>query len=622
MKNLVILCGLFIFGLISASTSFAQRQGSALAAVPVPGQPVTPVAPTPTPTTPQVPGVSRPATPTAPGAKPEEQLRIVADTATNSLIIYGTAQEFQNIRTILKELDAVPRQVLLEVLIFEVTLDNTERLGVDYEIKSGNTPFFGLTFPSRGSLLTGILNLLNTTSTTSGTSAPGGVTGIFGGNTVRALVNALMSDSRVKILSAPSVLASDNRPARIQVGSQQPVATGSVSTPITTTTTAGTGFATSSTIQYQNTGRIVTIIPQVNSQGLVNLQILAEVSAINQTPSGTVTLGTAGTFPSFDIRQAETTAVVQDGDSLAIGGIIAENRNESRSGVPYLMDLPVLGRLFRTTSSETLRTELIFLITPHVIRNRSEGTAVTEEFKSKLTDLRNELDKFESDRVKAKAKQLPPPGAVQPDVKPPLPAPAVPIPQAPAPAVPMPQGPTPAPTRAPGVSGASMAPANTTSIPAEQVSPTTPSVNAKVEPAPNIQFQMETSSTAGEPGTQPQEAETYATEKDTIGTLLDEIETNGSQSTSIAMAPKPQTVKPAQVWVVQVASFAKDVDARNLADRLRDKGYDVSVATAEVGGKTWHRVEVGHLASRSEALRLQKNLQAAEKIEQSIVASR
>src|SRR5262249_32320186 len=147
--------------------------------------------------------------------------------------------------------------------------------------------------------------------------------GIFGGNTVRALVNALMTDSRVKILSAPSVLASDNRAARIQVGSQQPVATGSVATPITTGTTAGTGFATSSTIQYQNTGRIVTIIPQVNSQGLVNLQILAEVSAINTT--ATVQLGTSGSFPSFDIRQAETTAVVQDGDSLAIGGIIADN---------------------------------------------------------------------------------------------------------------------------------------------------------------------------------------------------------------------------------------------------------------------------------------------------------
>src|SRR5262249_46997631 len=161
--------------------------------------------------------------------------RIVADPATNSLIIYGTAQEFQNIKNILKELDAVPRQVLLDVLVMEITLNNTERLGVDYEIKSGNTPIFNRTLPSRGSVLTGLLTSLNQNTADTGgiTQALGGMTGVFGGNTVRAIVNALMSDSRVKILSAPSVLASDNRPARIQVGSQQPTATGSVSTPIT-----------------------------------------------------------------------------------------------------------------------------------------------------------------------------------------------------------------------------------------------------------------------------------------------------------------------------------------------------------------------------------------------------
>ena len=393
----------------TSSSGFGSQQTQpfgayAAAQVPAPtGQPAAPTPPaaTGTPGLAPVPGAPRAPTPGAPTAKPEEQLRIVADPATNSLIIYGTAQEFQNIKNILKELDAVPRQVLLDVLIFEVTTSNTEQLGVDYEIKSGDTPFFGRTLPSRGSVLTGILGLLGTPSatgtTTNASLFPGGMSGVFGGNTVRALVNALMSDSRVKILSAPSVLASDNRPARIQVGSQQPVATGSVATPITTTGTGtGTSFATSSTIQYQNTGRIVTIIPQVNSQGLVNLQILAEVSAINQ--NATVQLGTSGSFPSFDIRQAETTAVVQDGDSLAIGGIIADNKNETRTGIPYLMDVPVLGRLFRNTVDTSIRTELIFLITPHVIRNRSEGTQVTEELKSKLSILRNDLEKVRLER--------------------------------------------------------------------------------------------------------------------------------------------------------------------------------------------------------------------------------
>ena len=122
------------------------------------------------------------------------------------------------------------------------------------------------------------------------------------------------------------------------------------------------------------------------------------MSQLNQTAQGQVQLGTAGSFPCFDIRQAETTAVVQDGDSLAIGGIIAENKNQTRSGIPYLMDVPVLGRFFRTTDDKTDRTELIFLITPHVIRNRSEGTAVTEEFKSKLSTLRNDLERMRLNR--------------------------------------------------------------------------------------------------------------------------------------------------------------------------------------------------------------------------------
>ena len=344
------------------SSGFGSQQpfgAYAAAQVPAPaGQPAVPApVPQPAPGAPGFPGLAplppgtaprapAPGAPGAPTAKPEEQLRIVADPATNSLIVYGTAQEFQNIKNILKELDAVPRQVLLDVLVAEVSLTETERLGLDYEIRPGNTTFLGRTLPSRGSVLTGILSSLG--AATDGISpAPLGVTGIFGPGNVRILVNALATDSRVKILSSPSVLATDNRPARIQVGSEEPIATGSVSSPISTRTPGGTGFASSTTVQYRNTGRIVTIIPQVNSKGLVNLQALVEVSQ----RGGNVTVG-QDSFPAFDIRQAETTAVVQDGDTLAIGGMIAENKRTDKNGIPYLMDIPVLGRFFRTTTDD------------------------------------------------------------------------------------------------------------------------------------------------------------------------------------------------------------------------------------------------------------------------------
>src|SRR4029077_16875617 len=258
----------------TSSSGFGGQQTQpfgAYAAAQVPAPTGQPAAPTPQ-AAPGSPGLAAPSpsTPRAPPpgarlAKPEEQLRIVADPATNSLIIYGTAQEFQNIKNILKELDAVPRQVLLDVLILEITLSDNQSLGFDYSIME-NFPakFGGQQFPSQGAL-----SSLGSILFPSGGKFGAGLSAVFGNGQIKAFINALQSDSRIKILSAPSVLAADNRPARIQVGSQQPVATGSVSTPITTTGTGtGTSFATSSTIQYQNTGRIVTIIPQVNSQGL------------------------------------------------------------------------------------------------------------------------------------------------------------------------------------------------------------------------------------------------------------------------------------------------------------------------------------------------------------------
>ncbi|MBI3064432.1 MAG: type II and III secretion system protein, partial [Deltaproteobacteria bacterium] len=156
----------------------------------------------------------------------------------------------------------------------------------------------------------------------------------------RAFVNALMTDSRVKLISSPSVLAADNRPARIQVGSEEPIPTGTI-------TAASGGVNSSTTIQYRNTGRILTIIPQVNSKGLVNLQVKAEVSARGDD----VPIGASGeTFPSFNTQDAETTAVVHDGETLVIGGLIGERKSKTRSGIPYLMNLPVVGRFFGTTN--------------------------------------------------------------------------------------------------------------------------------------------------------------------------------------------------------------------------------------------------------------------------------
>ena len=312
-------------------------------------------------------------------------MRIVPDPATNSLIIYGTAQEFQNIKNILKELDIMPRQVLLDVLIAEVTLADDLRFGVEYEIRrrAGDVNIFDRAFGARGSVLSGL------PAPSAGGPAPQALSAIIGtGNDIRAYINALMTDSRVKVLSSPAILATDNRPARIQVGTEEPIPTGSVQSPV-----SGGTITSSTTIQYRNTGRILTIIPQVNSQGLVHLQIKAEVS---QRGADVQVGATDNKFPSFDTRDAETTAVVQDGETLVIGGIITDRKSRSRTGIPYLMDIPVLGRFFGATTDDIDRTELLMLITPHVIRNRDEARRVTEEFKEKLSTVTRELERIKN----------------------------------------------------------------------------------------------------------------------------------------------------------------------------------------------------------------------------------
>jgi general secretion pathway protein D len=587
-----------------------QQPFGAYAAAQVPTPAGQPPAPTPQPA-PGTPGLAplpsaprapapAPGAPGAPTAKPEEQLRIVADPATNSLIIYGTAQEFQNIKNILKELDVVARQVLLDVLVAEVTLNDFESLGFDYEIlhKPGGVQIFDKTFGSRGGLLSGALGGATTPEGGGISQFPQGLSAVvWMGGVARAFINALMRDSRVKILSSPSVLASDNRPARIQVGSEEPIATGQV--------VAATGAAnpsSSTTIQYRNTGRIVTIIPQVNSQGLVNLQALVEVSQ----RGGNVTVGT-DSFPSFDLRQAETTAVVQDGDTLAIGGIIAENKTNSRVGIPYLMDIPVLGRFFGTTSDDIRRTELIMLITPHVIRNRSEGTAATDELKSKLSALRNDLERMRLDRERDLEKMK---RDWQEQQKPAVPAPSN-------------EPPTPSPSSSPArpespvmpLRNINLSPAELPSIPRSQG----PEGSLSGGSASVLVSRVLSPQTApvGEKVTEPMQQR-----KESPGTLSLVVPKEQPGANPVGTNSAHESSRRGPVWTVQVASLNQTRDAEGIADKLKVKGYDAYVIAAEVKSKIWHRVRVGQGVDLGEATELRKTLRSQESFDQAFIALR
>jgi len=191
-------------------------------------------------------------------------------------------------------------------------------------------------------------------------------------------INALQARTNVKMLSAPHIVAADNREAHILVGESIPILTSTV----TSTGITGDPGAAVNSVQYRDTGKILTVLPQVNSLGLVNMQIRQEVSAV-----GAASFGSTNS-PSFSTREAETTVVVQDGDSVLIGGIIDDQVTNSRQGVPYLMDIPVIGAAFRDEQSTMQRTELLILITPYVIRNRAEARDVTGFFAENLRGLK------------------------------------------------------------------------------------------------------------------------------------------------------------------------------------------------------------------------------------------
>jgi general secretion pathway protein D len=344
------------------------------------------------------------------GEKPifKEEVRIVADEGTNSLIILATVRDYEMIREVIRKLDIVPRQVLIEVMIAEVKLTGALEFGVEWALANGGIGSVIGSDAENGDTGNGDTGSGSTGSRAraAGVTADGTLTisdnallqsakravnvggeGLFGFITDRdqflVLLKALASRSQLKSLATPHVIAADNREAHILIGEEVPILTQ------TQQSLETTSDRLLSSVQYRDTGKILTILPQVNSAGLVNMEVRQEVSAV-----GVAAFGETNS-PSFISREAETTMVVQDGESVLIGGIIDDQMTRRRSGVPFLMDIPVLGRLFRSESEQLDRTEIIVLITPHVIRNREEARSVTQEFEDRIRGLREMMERMQ-----------------------------------------------------------------------------------------------------------------------------------------------------------------------------------------------------------------------------------
>jgi general secretion pathway protein D len=333
------------------------------------------------------------------GGVPEGEINIVVDETTNSLIIKAFHRDYRAILETVKKLDIYPKQVLIETLLAEITLDDTNKLGVEWAqfFKGGEAQqrfSFGTT-PSTG---TTTMSLADAAA-----ALPGAGTFRYSieiGRRLSAAISAAATENRLKIISSPHILASNNKEAKIQVGSSQPILTNTYTTPGVTSTT-GSGVV-EGTIEYKDIGIILTITPRVSDGGLITLELQIEKSDVN---AKALPLGNLQNVPVFTKKTAKTILSVLEGQTVVIGGLIEDSKNVTKSGIPLLSKIPLLGALFGFQTYEKIRTELILLLTPHIITDQITSDAVTREFKEKVEGIRKQLEEKEKKEKERKEKR-------------------------------------------------------------------------------------------------------------------------------------------------------------------------------------------------------------------------
>ncbi|MDA0824649.1 MAG: type II secretion system secretin GspD, partial [Proteobacteria bacterium] len=310
----------------------------------------------------EAPGISRDFGPSSgPALNLGEKVRIIADETHNGLVILATPREYQLIIDAVKKLDLIPLQVLIEATIIEVSLNDSLEYGVEWFFKNG------LPENKRGQ------GLLDLGGAGIGSLIPGfSYAVIDNAGQVRAAINALATESRISVLSSPSLMVLNNQTATINVGDEIPIPTRS------STSNVDPNAPTVNEIQYRNTGVTLQVTPRVNAGGLVTMEVDQEVSAA----VGTTTSGLDA--PTIQQRKITSTIAIQSGDTIVMGGLIRDSATDDSSGLPYIRNLPVIGKLFGQESDAKRRTELIVLITPHAIDNTDDAREVTREYGEKL----------------------------------------------------------------------------------------------------------------------------------------------------------------------------------------------------------------------------------------------
>ncbi len=292
----------------------------------------------------------------------ELKVNIVADEKTNSLLIRATPRDYQQLLETIRILDRVPKEVMVNVVIAEVTLSETSRYGIDWTALINKF----------GASSDGTVNQSSIGTKFGVGSGSGLVLNYFSGD-VTALLNLVDSDSNVSLLSRPSILVRNNEEASINVGSNEPVITRTNSNAANVNSTLG---YTSNEVQYRDTGITLKVTPRINDDGIINMKVFQEVSQLGEER-------TEQRLQSFLQRKIETNVVVRDGTAIVIGGLIEDSDNYGNSGLPILRKTRLHG-LFSSTSKESTRTELVLIIVPQIVNPELNNDPLLEQFKSQM----------------------------------------------------------------------------------------------------------------------------------------------------------------------------------------------------------------------------------------------
>jgi general secretion pathway protein D len=322
------------------------------------------------------------------GAVPEGEINIVVDETNNALVVRAFARDYKSILETVKKLDIYPKQVLIETLLADITLDDTYKFGIEWArflsshapnaqevVVQGRPPADPFAIVAAAVPQTGIKYSI-----------------VELGGRVSAAISAAAADNRLNVISSPHILASNNKEAKIQIGTSEPILTSTYSS---TTVITGTSGMIEGTIEYKDVGIILTVTPRISDGGLITLEIQVEKSTAD-----TKNVFDRSNVPYFNKTTAKTILSILEGQTIVIGGLIESQRKRNKGGIPLLSRIPILGALFGTHDFEDKKRELILLMTPHIITDHIQSKTVTDEFKERVEGLKKELEKEEEKRKK------------------------------------------------------------------------------------------------------------------------------------------------------------------------------------------------------------------------------